>query len=243
MNEKILVAGATGRTGRIVVQKLIDRGEQLRVLVRDQDLAENLFGRDIHTHIGDVRQIESLLPAMDGIDTVISAIVGTRTPVGKNCPKRVDYQGVANLVQAALASDVRRFILISSIAVTKPGHPMNCFGRVLDYKLKGEDSLRNSGMDYLIIRPGGLKDTAGGKNNLILDQGDKIMDTISRSDVAEMCLLGLDFPGELRHTFEVIESDVEGPQNLEAIFASLVRDKTPNAFIEDFKINPSETTP
>jgi len=179
---------------------------------------------------------------MDGIETVISAI-GTRTPVGKNCPKRVDYQGIANLVQAALAARVRRFILISSIAVTNQQHPMNCFGRVLAYKQKGEHVLRNSGMDYLIIRPGGLKDTAGGKKSLILDQGDHIMGTISRSDLAEMCLFGLDFPGELRHTFEVIESDVEGPQSFENRFSSLVRDKTPNAFIEDLQINLSETTP
>ena len=225
MNEKILIAGATGRTGRIIVQKLLDRGEQPRALVRDQAHAEKLFGSDIHTNIGDVRQIESLLPTMDGIETVISSI-GTKTPVGKNCPKRVDYQGVANLVQAAIAADVRRFILISSIAVTNWQHPMNCFGKVLTYKLKGEDVLRNSGMDYLIIRPGGLKDTAGGKKSLILDQGDHILGTISRSDLAEMCLFGLDFPGELRHTIEVIESDVEGPQNFENRFSSLVTDKT-----------------
>jgi len=225
MNENILIVGATGKTGRILVQKLIDRGQQPRVLVRDQTLAENLFGSNIQAMIGDVRQIESLLPAMDGIDTVISAI-GSRTPVGKNCPKRVDYQGVANLVQSALASGVRRFILISSIAVTQPGHPMNCFGKVLEYKLNGEDFLRNSGMDYLIIRPGGLKDTAGGKKSLILDQGDHIMGTISRSDVAELCLFALDCPGELRLTFEAVESDDEAPQKLEDCFSSLVKDET-----------------
>ncbi|MDF1520415.1 MAG: SDR family oxidoreductase [Brevefilum sp.] len=225
MNENILIVGATGKTGRIIVQKMLDRGDQPRVFVRDQALAENLFGGNVQAIIGDVRQNESLLPAMDGIDTVISAI-GSRTPVGKNCPKRVDYQGVENMVQAAVDAGVRRFILISSIAVTKPGHPMNCFGKVLEYKLKGEDILRNSGMDYLVIRPGGLKDTAGGKKSLILDQGDHIMGTISRSDVAALCLFALDYPGELRLTFEAVESDDEGPQNLADYFSSLARDET-----------------
>jgi nucleoside-diphosphate-sugar epimerase len=225
MDENILIVGATGQTGRIIVQKLIDRGEQPRVLVRDQALAENLFGSNAQAMIGDVRQIESLSPAMDGIDTVISAI-GSRTPVGKNCPKRVDYQGVENLVQAALDAGVRRFILISSIAVTKPGHPMNCFGKVLAYKLKGEDALRNSSMDYLVIRPGGLKDTPGGKKSLILDQGDDIMGTISRSDVAALCLFALDYPGELRLTFEAVESEDENQQNLADCFSSLVKDET-----------------
>ncbi|MDT8380897.1 MAG: SDR family oxidoreductase [Brevefilum sp.] len=225
MNENILIVGATGKTGRIIVQKMLDRGDQPRVFVRDQALAENLFGGNVQAIIGDVRQNESLLPAMDGIDTVISAI-GSRTPVGKNCPKRVDYQGVENMVQAAVGAGVRRFILISSIAVTKPGHPMNCFGKVLEYKLKGEDILRNSGMDYLVIRPGGLKDTAGGKKSLILDQGDHIMGTISRSDVAALCLFALDYPGELRLTFEAVESDDEGPQNLADCFSSLIKDET-----------------
>jgi uncharacterized protein YbjT (DUF2867 family) len=231
MTKKILIAGATGQTGRIIVQKLIERGEKPRILARDPALAENLFGQDVDVFTGDIRQIESLSPAMAGIDTVISA-VGSRTPVGKNCPKRVDYQGVANLVQAALAAGVRRFILISSISVTNPQHPMNCFGKVLAYKLQGEDILRNSGMDYVILRPGGLKDTPGGQRPLILDQGDQIMGTISRSDVASLCLSALDSPGELRLTFEVIESDQEGPQDLENIFSSLVRDETTNPLLE-----------
>lgn len=225
MNENILIAGATGQTGRIIVQKLIDRGDRPRVLIRDQALVENLFGSHVQAMIGDVRQIESLLPAMDGIDTVISAI-GSRTPVGKNCPKRVDYQGVANLVQTALDAGVRRFILISSISVTNLQHPMNCFGKILAYKLKGEDILRESGLDYLIIRPGGLKDTDGGKKSLILDQGDRIAGTISRSDVAALCLFALDYPDELRLTFEAVESDDESPQNLADCFSSLVRDET-----------------
>jgi len=96
----------------------------------------------------------------------------------------------------------------------------------LEYKLKGEDILRESGLDYLIIRPGGLKDTEGGKKSLILDQGDQIMGTISRSDVAALCLFALDYPDELRLTFEAIESNNEGPQDLADCFSSLARDET-----------------
>ena len=223
MKKEILVAGATGRTGRIIVQKLIHRGINPRILVRDTAVVENLFGDKAQAYLGDVREVGSLLPAMDGVDTVISA-VGAGIPVGKNCPKRVDFQGVANMVEAARQSGVRRFILISSIAVTNPKHPMNCFGKVLDYKLKGENALRDSGMDYVIIRPGGLTDTPGGGKKLIFDQGDQLTGMISRSDLAETCLCVLDCPGEMRLTFEVIESETDGRANCGDIFSSLVLD-------------------
>lgn len=223
MNNKILIAGATGQTGRIIVQKLLDRNVRPRILVRDEFSAQKLFSHRVDTSLGDIRQIESLLPAMSDVDVIISA-VGSRTPVGKNCPKRLDYEGVANLVQAARMSGVHRFILISSIAVTQANHPMNCFGKVLDWKLEGENALRKSGLDYAIIRPGGLVDTPGGQKSLVFDQGDKILGTISRSDLAEICLCVLDHPGNMHLTFEVIQSENEGSNKCGEIFSSLKMD-------------------
>ncbi len=223
MDKNYLVVGATGKTGRLIVQKLIDRGDKPRILVRNQTLAETLFGNLVDIYRGDVRQLESLLPAMESVDTVISAI-GARTPVGKNCPKRVDFQGVANLVQAARASDVNRFVLISSISVTQPNHPMNYFGKILDWKLEGENALRKSGLGYAIIRPGGLINTSNEQNILIFDQGDKILGTISRMNLAETCLCAADHPNHLRLTFEVVESRQHSNQKCREILSSLKMD-------------------
>jgi len=156
---------------------------------------------------------------MKHIDAVISCI-GSRTPVGKNCPKHVDYEGVANLVKAACTQNVQRFILISSIAVTNADHRLNGFGKVLDWKLRGEDSLRKSRLDYAIIRPGGLMYTPGGQRALMIDQGDRIMGTISREDVAAIAIQALHFPKKLKVTFEVIESERQNRTNwFEAIAA------------------------
>jgi len=227
MDKIFLIAGATGKTGQIIVNKLIERGLKPRILVRDKDLAENLFGEKVDLYVGDVRQPETLMPAMDGVDIVISAI-GTRTPVGKNCPKRVDYQGVANLVQSAKASHVHRFILISSISVTHANHPMNCFGKILDWKLEGENVLRESGLSYAIVRPGGLVDGSENQKLLIFDQGDNILGTISRAALAETCLCAADFPNNLHLTFEVVESEEDGIQSCGEIFTSLEMDPIPS---------------
>jgi len=220
MEHKILVGGATGRTGRIIIQKLIHLGFTPHALVREMTAAQELLGDRVVYHQGDVRDHDSLLQAMAGMDTVISAI-GTQIPVGKNCPKRVDYQGIANLVDAACQHQVGRFILISSIAVTQHDHPLNRFGEILTWKLKGEARLRESGLDYAIVRPGGLKDTPGGLRKLVIDQGDRIMGTISRADVAETCLYALQYPQPLCTTFEVIETDQKGKTDWKNLFSTL----------------------
>ena len=224
MTQNILVAGATGRTGRFIIQKLIQQGYATHALVRDlADAKKLLLGSDLTFHQGDVRNLESVMGAMSGIDAVTS-VIGARTPVGKNCPKNVDYQGVVNLVHAAVEHNVHRFILVSSIAVTHPEHPLNCFGKVLDWKRKAEKVLQVSPLEYAIIRPGGLIDIPGEQRTLIFDQGDHLMGTISRDSVAETCLQALRLSSPLQITFEVIEKDHKGQPNWEQLFQSLSRD-------------------
>lgn len=223
MLNKILIVGGTGRTGRIIVNQLMAKGIYPHLLVRDPSMAEALFSEGLTYDVGDVRDYESLLTPMKGMEAVISA-VGSCTPVGKNCPKRVDYQGVCNMVKAAQAMQVKLFILISSIAVTQPEHPLNRFGKILNWKLKGEDVLRQSGLDYTIVRPGCLKDTPGGNHALIFDQGDHILGTLSREDLANTCLQALNEQQRSAVTFEVIESDQKGHPNWARLFAALVPD-------------------
>jgi len=223
MIKDILIVGGTGRTGQIIVRNLTANGVHPHILVRDLSKAEALFGADVTYHIGDVRDYETLLKPMEGLEAVISA-VGTCAPVGKNCPKRVDYEGVVNLVNAAQTQGVKRFVLISSIAVTHSEHPLNRFGRILDWKLKGEEALRQSGLDYAIVRPGGLKDTPGGNHALVFDQGDHILGTLSREDLADTCLQALDGLCKSPVTFEVVEADQKGHPDWAKLFAALVPD-------------------
>lgn len=223
MLNEILIIGGTGRTGRIIVNQLMANGITPNLLVRDPSKAEALFGEGLTYYVGDVRDYESLLPPMKGVKAVISA-VGSCTPVGKNCPKRVDYEGVVNMVRAAQAMEVKRFILISSIAVTQPEHPLNRFGKILNWKLKGEEALRQSGLEYTIVRPGCLKDTPGGNHKLVFDQGDHIQGTLSREDLADTCLQVLNGLNNSPVTFEVVEADKKGHPNWAKLFAALVPD-------------------
>ncbi len=111
-----------------------------------------------------------------------------------------------------------QFVLVSSAGVTRPGRPginldeeppavrlNDQLGGILTWKLKGEDSLRESGITYTIIRPCALTEESGGKE-LIFEQGDNIRGKISREDVAEICLQALQQP-KVNLTLEVKEGE------------------------------------
>ncbi len=95
---------------------------------------------------------------------------------------------------------------------------------MLEWKLRGEDALRSSGLAYTIIRPGGLRDDPGGVFRIQFAQGDHISGVISREDVAEICLQALNFPEAYNATFEVVQMDEPGPNNWKDLFSVLESD-------------------
>ena len=223
-NGKILVAGATGGVGQELVRQLLKTGARVRLLVRAEKRARKLFSDGIEIMPGDTRLPDSLPAALAGIRYVICA-TGTRSPFGKNSPQHVDYEGVRNLAQAARAAGVEHFVLVSSISVTRPENPLNKFGRVLDWKLAGENALRASGLNYSVVRPGGLSDRPSGQVSLQFDQGDRISGMVGRADVAQACLQALLHPETRNATFEMIENPAAPtPPDWAALFAGLKPD-------------------
>jgi uncharacterized protein YbjT (DUF2867 family) len=122
-------------------------------------------------------------------------------------------------IKADNGEGLPQFVLVSSAGVTRPGRPginldqeppavrlNDQLGGILTWKLKGEDSLRNSGIPYTIIRPCALTEEVGGKE-LIVEQGDNIRGKISREDIAELCVQALKQPQARNLTFEVKEGE------------------------------------
>jgi uncharacterized protein YbjT (DUF2867 family) len=227
MTPPILIAGATGGVGRQLIGKLTAQNEDVRALVRDLSQAQMLFTAQDCLQLveGNTSETISLPNAFVGVRAVICTI-GAKAPAGDNSPEKVDYEGVRNLVMAARNASIGRFVLVSSIGVTHPEHPLNNFGRVLDWKLKGENVLRTSGLNYTIIRPGGLTDESGGKSALRVAQGDNLSGRhVSRSDVAAICLAALDDISTYQTTFEIIAEDGAPPKDLRDLFAALKTDR------------------
>ncbi len=223
--QTVLVAGATGQTGQHIVAVLQAQGYRVRALVRDTDAARQQLGPDVALAEGDVKDPASLTAAVTGTHAVISSI-GARGKDGPDRPEMVDYQGVRNLVDAARAAGVSQFVLVSSRGVTHEGHPLNrIFGDVLVWKLKGEDYLRESGLAYTVVRPGGLLNEPGGQADIVFEQGDRKFGgsalAIPREDVAMVCVQALKYPEARFRTFETHRGEGPAVSDWRAKFASL----------------------
>jgi uncharacterized protein YbjT (DUF2867 family) len=221
----VLVAGATGGTGRLVVQTLVKNGFHVRAFVRDVERAKKLLGSKIDYAKGDVREIESIKAALKGVTYIISAIGAGPGGDAKNGPEFVDYRGVKNLCDAVSAGNLDQFVLVSSMWGTHEDHYLNkAFDNVLKWKLKGEEVLRTSGVPYTIVRPGGLTDEAGGQYEILFKQGDKDGGLITRADVARVCVAALEVPAARNKTFEVINGSTPPAKDWQALFAGLKPD-------------------
>ncbi|UZJ41259.1 SDR family oxidoreductase [Prosthecochloris sp. SCSIO W1101] len=203
---KVLVAGATGKTGRWVVSRLQHYGIPVRVLARSLEKAKALG--DVEVVEGKIQNDEDVAKAVEGCTGVISAL-GSSEVFGEASPGEVDRDGVIRLVDKAALAGVKHFGLVSSMAVTRWYHPLNLFAGVLSKKFQAEEHLRDvfgkEGRSYTVVRPGGLKDGEPLMHDLHVEQGDKLWSGwMNRSDVAEMLVVSLWTEKARNKTFEVI---------------------------------------
>jgi len=225
----VLVAGATGRTGRLVLEQLRrDPRYAIRPMARDLAAARKNIGADYAWVEGDVTKPATLGPALAGVSLVVVTIGATERS-GPNSPEFVDYGGVKNLTDAARAAGVRQLVLESSMGVGSGGGMLGMMlnllsGDALKWKAKGEAHLRASGVPYTIVRPGGLTDDPGGQTGIALQQGDEGSGRISRADVAAVMIAALDNPDALGRTFEVINDDQAKRDAWRTGFSALRRD-------------------
>jgi uncharacterized protein YbjT (DUF2867 family) len=126
-----------------------------------------------------------------------------------------------------------QFVMVSSAGVTRPGKPnlnlaeeppavrMNDqLGGILTWKLRGEDVVRESSINYTIIRPCALTEKPGDKL-LEVAQGDTIKGEVSRDAIAQLCLEAIENKQALNKTFEVRETSEQGVNNWDKIFGQL----------------------
>ncbi|MGB7275096.1 MAG: NAD(P)H-binding protein, partial [Geitlerinemataceae cyanobacterium] len=115
-----------------------------------------------------------------------------------------------------------------NLAEEPPAVRMNDqLGGILTWKLRGEDSVRDSGIPYTIVRPCALTEETGGKV-LIADRGDTIKGKCSRDDIADLCVRAIENPQASNVTFEVKEAETQSKdsQNWDEFFASLQSDRS-----------------
>jgi uncharacterized protein YbjT (DUF2867 family) len=223
----LLIVGATGGTGQEVVEQALKKGYVVRALVRDEEKARTLFGDRVSYSTGDVREPRTLPAAMRGVSYVVSALGSNVERDPENKPELVDYGGVKSLAEAATAAGVKHFVLTSSMGVTNPNHQLNAIlDNILNWKLKGEDALRLSGVSYTIVRPATLNNDPGGHKGIRFMQGDPhdVVGQIPRADVAAVLINAVGRSEAFGKTMEIMSDPDAGPPDWDTVFDFLKRD-------------------
>lgn len=242
---KVVVAGATGQTGRRILERLAAKpGLSVVGGVRNVDKAAASLQEDstvirgamvqkvasVDTsavelkHLDVVKDsVDQLAGTMEGADSLVIAtgfIPGN--PLKMNAAAHeVDNLGTIALVDAAKKAGVKKVVMVSSILTNgrnwgqekSPGFVItNAFGNVLDEKIIAENYLRKSGLDYTIVRPGGLK--AKPPSGPLVISGEDTLNAgeISRDLVADVCVASLSDAKATNKVLEIIESEEGGPQ-------------------------------
>lgn len=169
----------------------------------------------------------------DGVDTIATALEGANglviatgfipgNPLKMNEEAhKVDNVGTIRLIDAAKKAGVKKVVLVSSILTNgrawgqekSPGFVItNAFGQVLDEKIVAENYLRASGLDYTIVRPGGLK--AKPPTGALQVSGEDTLNSgeISRDLVADVCVASLTDTKASNKVLEIIEDEGTPPK-------------------------------
>jgi uncharacterized protein YbjT (DUF2867 family) len=217
---KAFVVGATGETGRRIVSELVGKGIPVRAMVRDLVTARTILPVGVELFVGDVLNPSSISTAI-GDSTVVLCATGAKPSLDPMGPYRVDYEGTKNLVDAAKASGIEQFVFVSSLCVSKFFHPLNLFWLILWWKQQAEQYLQNSGLNYTIVRPGGLKNEDN-PNPVIVSGADTLFDgSIPRQKVAQVCVESLTSLSARNKILEVVSSPTAISKSWEDLFSAV----------------------
>ena len=149
----VLVTGAAGFLGNMLVKRLVADGQSVRALVRRPDKAQLRLG-DVTDKVeilrGDVTQPDSRAPAMQGVRAVIHT-VAIALEKGGQTYESVNYQGTVNMLRAAEAAGVQRFINIS-----QNGARADLPYRFLASKGRAQEAVAASTLAWTALRPSAI---------------------------------------------------------------------------------------
>ncbi|KAM3284712.1 putative protein, chloroplastic [Capsicum chacoense] len=232
--KKIFVAGATGNTGKRIVEQLLAKGFAVKAGVLDIDKSKStLPGQNPHLQIVKADVTEGSARLADAIGNDSDAVIcatGYRRSLDFFAPWKVDNFGTVNLVEACRTLGVKRFLLVSSILVNgaamgqllNPAYVfLNVLGLTLIAKLQAEQYIRKSGINYTIIRPGGLRNDPP-QGNIVMEHEDTLYEgSISRDQVAEVAVEALLHPESHYKVVEIVARTDAPKRSFKELFGSI----------------------
>lgn len=207
----LLIIGASGGTGKELVQQGLEQGHSVKAFVRNPDSLK--LNHDRLTLVqGDVLDYASVKRAMEGSDAVLSALGHSRWFI----PTSILSEGTKNIIAAMKIQNVKRFICETSLGVGDSRGKLGLYYTIfvipfITYfyfrdKKRQEQLIKASGLDWTIVRPGRL--TNGKKRGTYrhgTEPGNYIVTlSVSRADTADFMLKQLNDDTYLNKTPAVV---------------------------------------
>jgi uncharacterized protein YbjT (DUF2867 family) len=198
--EKVLVAGATGATGKRIVNLLKEsRDFEPFAMIRKEDQKEPFEDQNIKWVLGDLS--DDIKHICTGMDKVIFA-AGSG---GKNVVE-IDQEGAKKLIDASQSNNVKKFIMLSSMGTDRP-EESDDLQEYLQAKQNADSYLKNTDLNYVIVRPGALTNE-NATNHINLAHKLNSQGSISRADVAQTLVRVLKDGIADKVTFEILKGDI-----------------------------------
>jgi uncharacterized protein YbjT (DUF2867 family) len=196
----VVVAGGHGQIGLRLLRLLSDRGDRARGIVRNPAHVPDLEQVGAQAIVLDMEAEDDLSPAVEGADAVVFA-AGAGPGSGPARKQTVDLGAAVKLMEAG----VKRYVMVSAINADRPENAPEEMRPYYDAKAEADRRLEGSGLDYTIVRPGGLTNDEG---TGMVDAGAAVQRSeIPRDDVAAVLAEVLSADNTIGKAFNLVAGD------------------------------------
>jgi uncharacterized protein YbjT (DUF2867 family) len=198
----VLIAGGHGQIALRLERLLVGAGHTARGVIRNPDHAADLEAAGATPIVFDLERDEGLAEHLNGADAAVFA-AGAGPGSGPERKLTVDRGGATKLIDACREAGVARYVIVSSINADRPERWSEQMRPYFEAKAAADAAVRESGLQYTIVRPGYLTDDPGtGRVEAAprIEQAGKV----SRDDVAATLLAVLETPATIGVSFDLI---------------------------------------
>ena len=192
----VVVAGGHGQIGLRLLRLLVDGGHRARGLIRNPDHAGDLEDIGAEPVLCDMEALDDISPCCEGADAVVFT-AGAGPGSGAERKRTVDYGGAVKLMGAG----INRYVMVSAISAGRPEEWSDQMRPYYEAKAGADERLLESGLDYTIVRPGGLTDDPA---TGLVTVGTELEGSIPRDDVAATLVAVLGTPSSAGKIFELV---------------------------------------
>ena len=205
MAANVMLFGGTRGVGLEIAKILVNQGDTVTAFVRPTSDRSGLEPLGVTFAVGDALDAASVQAGFSAqtFDSVVTSLGAAR---GEGTA--VDDVGTKNLVDAAKAAGVSRFVMVSAVGVgnSKGAIPPNVY-QILEPGLVakniGEEYIRNSGLAYTIVRPGGLDNGPATNTFALIEDPTGPFERVDRAEVARLTVKALDDAATIGKTYHV----------------------------------------